>query len=59
MLAGSRGKKEAVTILLERGADPTLRDDSGRTPAAMTGNSKENAELSALLEKAAAAHKKK
>jgi Ankyrin repeats (3 copies) len=59
MWAASRGKKEAVTILLEHGANPTLRDDSGRTPAAMTGNSKEAADLNALLEKAAAAYKRK
>lgn len=59
MWAASYGRKEAVTLLLERGANPGLRDDSGRTPAAMTGNSKEAADLSALLEKAAADYRKK
>jgi ankyrin repeat protein len=59
MWAAGYGRKEAVMLLLQHGANPGLRDDSGRTPAAMTGNSKEAADLSALLEKAAADYRKK
>jgi ankyrin repeat protein len=59
MWAAGYGRKEAVMLLLQHGANPGLRDDSGRTPAAMTGNSKEAADLSALLEKAAAGYRKK
>ena len=59
MWAAGYSRKEAVDLLLERGANPTLRDDTGRTAAAMTGNSKTAADLAALLEQAAATYKKK
>jgi ankyrin repeat protein len=57
MHAAKYGQKEAVVLLLERGADPTHMDKDGRTAAAMTGNSGNAAELTELLERAAAARR--
>ena len=57
MYAARYGRKEAVTLLLARGANPTMRDNNGRTAAAFTGNSPESQELTRLLEDAAARHK--
>jgi ankyrin repeat protein len=52
MYAAKYGRKEALHILLARGANPAIRDNDGRTAAAVTGNSKEAAELSRILEEA-------
>jgi ankyrin repeat protein len=57
MHAAQYGRREAVLLLLERGANAMLTDRDGRTAAAMTGNSPEAAELTVLLERAAATHK--
>lgn len=57
MHAAGYNRRAAVTILLARGADAAMRDKLGRTAAAMTGNSASAAELTALLETAAAAKK--
>lgn len=54
MHAAHFGRRAAAEILLARGADPTIRDELGRTAAAMTGNSPAAAELAALLDRAAA-----
>lgn len=59
MWAAAYNRPDAVALLLKRGANPTLRDDSGKTAAAMPANSRDSADLSALLEKAAAEYKKK
>jgi hypothetical protein len=40
-----RGRQEFCAMLVKRGADPTLTDDSGRVAADMT----DNAELAAWL----------
>jgi hypothetical protein len=51
MYAAKYGRKEALQILLARGANPAIRDNDGRTAAAMTENSNA-AELSRILEDA-------
>jgi ankyrin repeat protein len=55
MYAAKYGRRPALEILLARGANPSIRDDSGRTAAARTGNSKEAGELSRVIEEAIAA----
>jgi hypothetical protein len=57
MYAARYGRQEAVTLLLARGANPTIRDNQGRTAAAFTGSSVEAAELTRLLDAAAARRK--
>jgi hypothetical protein len=52
MYAAKYGRKEALRILLARGANPAIRDNDGRTAAAVTGNSKDAAELSRIIEDA-------
>jgi hypothetical protein len=52
MYAAKYGSKEALQILLARGANPAIRDNDGRTAAAVTGNSNDAAELSRILEEA-------
>ncbi len=44
-MASMRGRQEFCAMLVKRGADPTLTDDSGRVAADMT----DNAELAAWL----------
>lgn len=51
MYAAKYGRKEALQILLARGANPAIRDNNGRTAAAMTENSN-GAELTGILEEA-------
>lgn len=45
--AAAAGQDKAVTLLLEKGADPTLEDENGNTPmgAAMSEGHKETAQL--------------
>jgi hypothetical protein len=52
MYAAKYGRKEALQILLARGANPAIRDNDGRTAAAVTGNSKDAAELTQIIEDA-------
>jgi hypothetical protein len=52
MYAAKYGRKAALEILLARGANPAIRDNHGRTAAAVTGNSNDAAELSRILEEA-------
>ena len=51
MYAAKYGRKEALQILLARGANPAIRDNDGRTAAAMTENAN-GAELTGILEEA-------
>jgi hypothetical protein len=51
MYAAKYGRKEALRILLARGANPAIRDNQGRTAAAMTENANA-AELTGMLEEA-------
>jgi hypothetical protein len=44
-MASMRGRREFCAMLVKRGADPTITDDSGRIAAEMT----EDAELAAWL----------
>ena len=57
MYAARYGRKEALLLLLARGANPAIRDNQGRTAAAMTGNSASDADLTKLLEQAVAQRK--
>jgi len=52
MYAAKYGRKDAVRILLARGANPAIRDNDGRTAAAVTENSRNDAELTRMLEDA-------
>lgn len=38
MIAAERGHVEVVSLLLERGADPTRRDGEGRTALALAAD---------------------
>jgi ankyrin repeat protein len=51
MLAASLGRTAAVALLLERGADPLLKDNAGRT-ALSRAYENQNADLVKLLEAA-------
>lgn len=50
-MAAMRGRREFSALLIQRGADPTITDDSGRIAADMT----DDAELAAGLRDPAAA----
>ena len=41
-MAAMRGRREACAMLVKRGADPTLTDDSGRVAADMTDDAVHN-----------------
>lgn len=51
MVAARYSRKEAVALLLARGADPSIRDNQGRNAASMTRDS--DVELNRLLDNAA------
>lgn len=54
MAAASGGYPRTVRLLLARGADPSIRDNAGRTALdlARSGNSDRHKEIAALLSRA-------